>query len=219
MPRCLKCGREIDTAGHRYCGTCSLSHEAIRRGEGGIHWESVIPLVANSILWREIVFALGIPLLIIAAIVVIVSNASDRLLVVAFFSVLFGIFLLIALAVMIAISRSLEGGLSARFYANNAGVGFEAGRATKTLSRGAHVLSLISGLIDTAGPNFRSLTQEENFIAWCDISGVRIYHRPRIVLIRSMEMRSPLALYCTTENFERILEMIRKKVPRTIIRS
>ncbi|OPY39172.1 MAG: hypothetical protein A4E35_00406 [Methanoregula sp. PtaU1.Bin051] len=218
MPRCPKCGKEIETAGHRYCRTCSLSHEAIRRGEGGIHWENSVPLLANSLLWREIIIALAIPVLVIAAIVLVVSGSPDRLLIIAFFVALFLVFLLIALTVMISISRSLEGGLSARFYANNAGAGFEAGRKAEPLRSGAHVLWLISGLIDAAGPNLKSLTQEENFIAWLDVSNVWIYRRQRVILIRSKERVKPLALYCTPENFKPVEEMIRKKVPLTSIR-
>jgi hypothetical protein len=213
MPRCVKCGREVEEAGQRYCRTCSLNHEAIRRGEGGIHWESDIPLVANSLLWQEILVALGVTVLIIALIVILVSKTSEWLLITAFFAILYIAFILIALLVLVAISRSLEGGFSARFYANNAGVGFDAGRQVKILRSGTHVLWLLSGLIDAAGPNLKSLTHEENFIAWRDIAAVRVYHRPKVLLIRSKERLNPLSLYCTPENFEKILEMFQKRVP------
>ncbi len=75
MAKCPKCGKEIEHEGHTHCTTCNLKHDTIRRGEGGVHWEHRIPLVANSVLWRDLVFALGIPVLIIGAIVVIVSDA------------------------------------------------------------------------------------------------------------------------------------------------
>lgn len=74
MVKCPKCGKEIEKGGHRHCSACSLKHDVIRHGDGGLYWETKIPLVANSVLWRDLVFALGIPVLIITVIVVLFSN-------------------------------------------------------------------------------------------------------------------------------------------------
>ena len=87
--------------------------------------ERRIPLVANSVLWRDLVFAPGIPLLINGAIVVMVSDAQTRLDLIILFSTLHMIFFLIALAVMVALSWSLGGGLFATFYVNDAGIDYE----------------------------------------------------------------------------------------------
>ena len=147
MTKCPKCGKEIEKEGHRCCTACTLKHDAIRRGDGGLRWEYTIPLVKNMVLWRDLVLALGLPVLVIAVIVVLFSNAVDRLRVLMLFGVLFLIFLLIAFIVMVAISRSLGGGLAAKFYVNNAGVGYEAGSPAKKISHGTLILSLMSGLI------------------------------------------------------------------------
>jgi hypothetical protein len=218
MAKCPKCGKEIESKGHRYCTGCSQKHDAIRRGEGGLHWVHTIPLITNSLLWRDLVFALGIPIIIIAVIVVIFSNAHDRLGVIILFGILFAIFLLIALVIMILLSRSLGGGLAATFYVNNSGVGYEAGSDAKKLNLGTIALSLMSGSINAAGTNLIAISQEENFIPWQDIQSVKIHTRQRVVLIRSKELINPMALYCTPENFSKVIEMIGKKVTLTAIR-
>jgi len=218
VAKCPKCGKEIENEGHRHCTTCSLKHDAIRRGEGGVHWEHRIPLVANSVLWRDLAFALGIPVLIIGAIVVIFSNAQNRLEVFMLFGVLFLIFLLIAFVVIAALSRSLGGGLLARFYINHAGIGYEAGPMAKKVNRGTLILSLMSGSVNAAGTTLMAISQEENFITWQDVHSVKIYVHPRVVHIRSKELINPIALYCTVENFGKVTEMIGKKVPLTAIR-
>ncbi|WAC05238.1 MAG: hypothetical protein OS112_01020 [Methanoregula sp.] len=219
MTKCPKCGKEIEKEGHPHCTACTLKHDAIRRGEGGIHWEYTIPLVKNTVLWRDLVFALGLPVLVIAVIVVLFSNAGDRLGVLMLFGGLFVIFLFIAFIVMVAVSRSLGGGLAARFYVNNAGVGYEAGSPAKKISRGTLVLSLMSGSINAAGTSLVAVSQEENFIPWQDVRSVKIYARQRVIYIRSKELISPIALYCPQENFSRVTDMIAKKVSLPFIKT
>jgi hypothetical protein len=218
VAECPKCGKEIENEGHRHCTTCNLKHDTIRRGEGGVRWEHRIPLVANSVLWRDLVFALGIPVLIIGAIVVIFSDAQNRLDMIILFCVLYLIFLLIALAVMVALSRSLGGGLQATFYVNHAGIGYEAGPLAKKVNRGTLILSLMSGSVKAAGTTLIAISQEENFISWEDVRSVKIYARPRVVHIRSKELINPIALYCTPETFGRVTDIISKKVSLTAIR-
>jgi len=216
--KCPKCGKEIEKEGHRYCMACTLKHDAIRHGEGGLHWEYRIPLIANSVLWRDIIFALGVPVLIIAVIVIIISNANDRLWVLVLFGVLFLIFLIVALVVMVALSRSLGGGLFATFSVNNAGISYEAGHLAKKLTRGTRILSLMSGSINAGGTTLIALSQEENFISWQDVQSVKIYSRQQVVHVRSKEPKNPIALYCTSDNFVKATEMISNKIPRTAIR-
>jgi hypothetical protein len=218
VAKCPKCGKEIEDEGHRHCTSCNLKHETIRRGEGGVHWELRIPLVANSVLWRDLIFALGIPVLIIGIIVVIFSNAQNRLEVIILFCVLYLIFLMIALAVMVALSHSLGGGLKATFYVNHAGIGYEAGPLAKKVNRGALILSLMSGSVKSAGITLNAISQEENFISWEDVQSVKIYTRQKVVHIRSKELINPIALYCTPDTFGRVTDMISKKVPLTAIR-
>jgi hypothetical protein len=219
MTKCPKCGKEIEKEGHRCCTACTLKHDAIRRGEGGLHWEFTIPLVKNPLLWRDLVLALGLPVLVIAVIVVLFSNAGDRLGVLVLFGVLFLIFLLIAFIVMVAVSYSLGGGLAARFYVNNAGVGYEAGGPAKKISRGTLVLSLMSGSIKAAGTSLIAISQEENFISWQDVRSIKIYPRQRVIHISSKELINPIALYCTAENFGRATDIIAKKMSLSSIKT
>ena len=219
MTKCPKCGKEIEKEGHRCCTACTLKHDAIRRGEGGLHWEYTIPLVKNMVLWRDLVLTLGLPVLVIAVIVVLFSNAGDPLGVLMLFGVLFLIFLLIAFIVMAAISHSLGGGLAATFYINNAGVGYEAGRPAKKISRGTLVLSLMSGSIKAAGTSLIAIAQEENFISWQDVRSVKIYTSQRVIHISSKELINPIALYCTAENFDRATDIISKKVSLSSIKT
>jgi len=219
MTKCPICGREIEKEGSRCCTACAIKHDAIRRGEGGIHWDYTIPLVKNTVLWRDLVLALGLPLIVIAIIVVLFSNASDRIGVLMLFGVLFLTFLSIAFIVMVAVSRSLGGGLAARFYVNNAGIGYEAGGPAKKISHGTLALSLMSGSIYAAGISLIAISQEESFISWQDVRSVKIYDHQRVILIRSKELGSPIALYCTPENFGRITDMIAKKVPLSVIKT
>jgi hypothetical protein len=219
MTKCPKCGKEIEKEGHRCCTTCTLKHDAIRRGEGGIRWEFTIPLVKNTIIWRDLVLTLGLPVLVIAVIVILFSNASDRFGVLMLFGVLFLIFLFIAFLIMGAVSRCLGGGLAATFSVNNAGVGYEAGGPAKKISRGTLALSLMSGSINAAGTSLIAISQEENFISWQDVRSVKIYARQRVIYIRSKELISPIALYCTPENFGRVTDIIAKKVSLPFIKT
>lgn len=112
---------------------------------------------------------------------------------------------------MVVVSHSLGGGLAARFYVNNAGVGYEAGGPAKKISRRTLVLSLMSGSIKAAGKSLIAISQEENFISWQDVRSVKIYSRQRVIHISSKELIYPIALYCTAEILARSLTSSLKK--------
>jgi len=191
----------------------SGAHTYFNEGEWVLHWHYRIPLVGNGMLWRELVFTLGIPFVIIAGLVTIFSQTDDRWTVPVIFILLFGLILLVVFAILFSLSRSLGGGIDASYSLNPAGIGYEAGEAARKIHRSALILSLISGLVGAVGTSLIALSQEKNFIAWADVKNVRIHPHSHIIYIWGIENGKPIALYCTPVIFEQVGETIRKNMP------
>jgi len=193
----------------------SGTHTYFNEGEWVLHWHYRIPLVRNGMLWRELVFTLGIPFVIIAGLVTVFSQTDNRWTVLFIFILLFGLILLVAFAILSSLSRSLGGGIDASFSLNPAGIEFESGKGARQVHRSALILSLISGLVSSVGTTIIALSEEKNFIPWADVKNVRIHFHSRIIYIWGIENGKPIALYCTPEIFEQVAEAIRKNIPET----
>jgi hypothetical protein len=193
----------------------SGTHTFFNEGEWGLHWHYRIPLVGNGILWRELIFTLGAPFVIVAGLVTIFSQTDNRWSILIIFIVLFGVILLIAFLILSSLSRSLGGSIDASFSLNPAGIGYEAGEAARKIHRSALMLSLISGLVSAMGTSLIALSQEKNFISWADVKNVRFHPYLHIIYIWGIENGRPIALYCTPEIFEQVGETIRNNIPET----
>jgi hypothetical protein len=190
----------------------SGTHTYFNEGEWVLHWHYRIPLVRNGMLWRELVFTLGIPFVIIAGLVTIFSQTDNRWTVPAIFILLFGLILFVAFAILFSLSRSLGGGIDASYSLNPAGIGYEVGEGARKIHQSALILSLVSGLVGAVGTSLIALSQEKNFIAWTDVKNVRIHPHSHIIYIWGTENGKPIALYCTPEIFELVGGTIRKNI-------
>lgn len=121
-----------------------------------------------------------------------------------------GVLMLIILFVLQIVT---SGGLETEFFISDEGVAHKAGGTIRTLDRvsagGSAVLGSISGI--EAG--LLAMSQENNVLAWEDVRYVSVYRSVRSIVFRSKYLISPVVLYCTDENFPRILALVKKYAP------
>jgi len=194
-------------------------HTHVIIGESGLHWHVRIPLIKNSLLWRELLLSLGVPLLVMAIIILIFAKSADPVMIVLLFLVIFGLFILAAFVILEHLSRSLGGGIDASCYLNASGVGYEAGAAAGRVHTGTIGISLLSGMVHTAGTSLAALSASENYIAWEDVKLVRIYPGSRVIYIWDKESIRPIALHCPGEKLSEVIGVIRKNVPEGAIQT
>ena len=195
------------------------SHSHVIIGERGLHWHVRIPLVKNSLLWRELLLSLGVPLLAIAIIVLIFAKNADPVMIILLFLAIFIFFILTAFVILEHLSRLLGGGIEASCYLNASGVGYEAGEAARRIHAGTIGISILSGMVHTTGTSLAALSASENYIAWQDVKQVRIYPHPHVIYIWDKENIRPIALHCPREKFDDVIDIIRKYVPDRAIQT
>jgi hypothetical protein len=221
MTVCEACGKEIP-GGNAFCTSCGAMlapapggiGAAGEPGEGrpaaSLTWVRKIPLITNPFLVLQcILIPLGLGL-ILGLIFWLITGAQDMLLMFivigAFLAVLF-------LLVMLVLQLVTGGGLATTFFISNEGVAHKAGSTTKNLDTAATVGSVLMGSMSGTGAGLLAMSQECNTLEWSDVRYISVYKSVRSVVFRSRYLISPVVLYCTEENFETVLAMIRTYAP------
>jgi hypothetical protein len=173
-------------------------------------WERKIPLITNPYLVLQ---GIGIPLgigVVLGVVFWLITGASEMLLMFtiigAFLSVLF-------LLVMLVLQIVTGGGLAATFFISSEGVAHKAGSTTTALDTAATIGSALGGSLGGTGAGLIALSQEYNTLEWSDVRYISVYRSVRSIVFRSRYLISPVVLYCTDENFEAVLALVRQYAP------
>lgn len=105
------------------------------------------------------------------------------------------------------------GGLEMEFFISNECVAHKAGRTTRVLDRVSTSGSVVLGSMSGTGTGLLAMSQENNTLAWEDVRYISVYRSVRSIVFRLKYLISPVALYCTDENFPEILAMVKKYAP------
>lgn len=221
MTACEACGKEVPE-GNAFCTSCGAMLAPVPSGSpsagsaggekpaGFLNWERKIPLITNPYLVLQgILIPLGLGFLL-GLIFWLITGAQDMLLM----FVILGAFLAVVfLLVMLVLQLVTGGGLATTFFISNEGVAHKAGSATKNLDTAATVGSVLMGSMAGTGAGLLAMSQECNTLEWRDVRYISVYRNVRSVVFRSPYLVSPVVLYCTEENFDAVLAMIRKYAP------
>lgn len=227
MTVCEACGKEVP-AGNAYCiscgamlapaagGTPAAARASVSGPETSLTWVRKIPLITNPYLVLQcILIPLGLGF-ILGLIFWLITGAQDMLLM----FIIIGAFLAVVfLVVMLVLQLVTGGGLATSFFISNEGVAHKAGSTTRNLDTAATVGSVLLGSMSGTGAGLLAMSQECNTLEWNDVRYISVYRSVRSVVFRSQYLISPVVLYCTEENFETVLSMIRSYAPPAATRN
>lgn len=211
MPFCRSCGAEL-TGEEKFCNQCGESQS----GEvPEISWTGKVSMVHNPQVYRVYFHILVISGIIGFLLSAYMGNFTIFLLLTIISIAIIILFILAS----ILMEWVTGGGPAIQGFVNEEGVAHQAGEGTGTMNRG----SLIAGLLAVLGGagsgwtllggGILSSSQENNAISWNQVNSVHVYPRQRIVFLRDATYINGVVLYCTEENFERVLAVIQKKIP------
>lgn len=225
MARCEACGYDVP-AGNSFCTSCGAV--LARSGPSGsfsvgdeqdsipgefLTWERKIPLITNPYLVLQcLVIPIGIGFLL-GLVFWLITGAVDML---TLFLLIGGAMAILFLVVMLVLQLATGGGLLTTFYISSEGVAHKAGTTTERLNRVATAGSILGGSMGGTGAGLLAMSQEFNTLEWNDVRYVAVYRNVRSVVLRSRYLISPVVLYCTEENFDEVLALIRKYAPVSV---
>jgi hypothetical protein len=228
MTLCETCGRVV-ADGTTFCTSCGTllrapapaetpaTRDTAGRESGELlTWERKIPLITNPFLVLQgIAIPLGIGV-VLGLMFWLITGAQEMLLM---FVVLGGFLALVFLLVMLVLQIVTGGGLLTTFYIGSEGVAHRAGRTTGALNRAATAGSVLAGSPGGTGAGLLAMSQEYNILEWNTVRYISVYPSVRSLVFRSPLLISPVVLYCTEENFSRVLAMVRKYAPAVAARN
>ncbi len=217
MPFCQNCGNTVPD-GEIFCTSCgakiTLPPEMVAKTpENVLAWSRVVPLVTNTVVLKDLLLVLLGPALIAGILFTVIVGSAAMLLL--FLAIGTGLFIL-GLVIMTVLQLGSGGGLNTFFYISDEGVAYKAGKGTELLNRAATVGSLVMGSAAGTGSGLLAISGEANTLFWGNVRYVTIHTRLKMILLRSPNLISPIALYCTDENFPVVVEMIRKYTPGSV---
>lgn len=228
MTNCEVCGNLVPEA-NAFCTSCgaklpvpdSAEIPAACAAPGGadadlLTWERKIPLITNPFLVLQcIAIPLGIGVFL-GLVFWLITGAREMLLM---FVVLGGFLALVFLLVMLILQIVTGGGLLTTFYISSEGVAHKAGSLTGTLNRAATAGSVLMGSAGGTGAGLLARSQECNVLEWNNVRYITVYPSVRSLVFRSPLLMSPVVLYCTEENFTRVIAMAGKYAPAIATRN
>ena len=214
MPLCQNCGNTVQD-GETFCGSCGGKMFLLPEGDmktpgNALVWSRVVPLITNPVVVKDLFLALFIPAVLTGILLTVILWDAAMLLL--FLAVAAGIFVL-GLVIMAVLQLGTKGGLNTFFYISDEGVAYKAGKGTKILNRVSTVGSFSMGSAGGTGSGLLAISQEANTLFWENIRYITIRMGLKMIVFRSPYLISPIALYCTEENFPVVVEMTRKYAP------
>jgi hypothetical protein len=169
-------------------------------------WNARIRMLFNPVLWRSFLFVFCIPILLLSAVLGVLSGSVED----AWLLALGGLIFFVALWILIAIVVDLMGGFQAKYLITNEGIYFKSGKAEKAVANTAVV---VGALARSAGSGLLARSEQSSFLDWKRVKKVKIRPSLRYIEVRGGFGSKPIGLYCTEENFPKVLETVRAKRP------
>jgi hypothetical protein len=212
MPSCVFCGASLKDS-QRFCNQCGHPQFG---DTPEIAWTGKVSLVKNPELYRSFVYMLVGGFIFGLAISLLTGN-------IVFIPFMVG-FMLVFIVLCLAMSAFMEwftdGGTRIQCVVNAEGAAHQVGEGTRVMNRGYLLMGILSTLggsrggLTHLGGSILATSLESNHISWKDVKYVRIHPRVWLIMLRDVTYINAVVLYCTKENFERVLEVVRKNIPK-----
>ncbi len=169
-------------------------------------------------MFRAYLLMLGITFVLGLLLSLVTGNFYLLIMFVIIILVIIGLFILSS----ILTDWVTDGGTAIQGIVNAEGVAHQVGEGTRTLNRGYLLFGILSvlgggrGGLTVLGGSLLATSQESNSISWNDVTSVKVYPRNRLIILRDVTIINGVVLYCTKENFDRVLDVIKKRVSKEV---
>lgn len=166
-----------------------------------IRWQISVPIFKNTIILKQLGFAIGIPFGLVALIIGFTSGRSIY--------TLYALGLIAALLILtwLLLMVLYRGRYKTEFMLDDNGVSCrtQAKQAKKTriINALAVVLGLLSGKPAVAGAGMLAQSRQEVFLKWNRVTKVRYKPKSYTILLRG-GWTEQIALFCTAENYSQV---------------
>jgi len=169
-------------------------------------WETHIKVLNNPGIWSSMLMALGIPSVLLGILVGVVARNALYALMIPL--VAGGGLLLIFVFVGIVID--LFGGFKVIFVLSSYGVRSLSGKVAKATATVTMIAGLLGGSTTAFASGALAESEQNVFIPWDAITSVKHKASRRFLLIKRAWGYKPIGLYCTPENHQQVLELVRR---------
>ena len=175
-----------------------------------LEWSKKIPLITNPYM---VFHGFAIPLGVCIALGLLFWLITGAMEMMEIFLVV-GVFLAILFNLIILVLQVVtKGGLETTFYITRKGIGHKAGSDSRKLNRVSTIGSILGGSVTGAGAGMLAISQENNYLSWKEVKYIAVYPNIRSLVFRSPLLISPVALYCTEENYVEVLAIVKEFAP------
>ena len=188
--------------------------EAMASGEekSSLIWTAKQPVITSSVVMRQMIMALGAGVLFLVLLILIISPGA----IISVLPVLAGVFVvLVTIGVLVAgaIQILTKGGPEAMYEISATGVRYAAGSDSRMINAATLAGSLATGTLTGTGGSLLNISRESESIRWDEVGSITIQKRERTILIRRKILISPMLLTCTPDNFETVVDLIKRYAP------
>jgi hypothetical protein len=216
---CSQCGSPASLTA-RFCPKCGQAigaMDAVRDGrtatqdpDRAIEWDFAFPLITNRFFLYDMIKVLFWTFLIFDGIMLTIFLVQDNADVVLPFLGVSGLILLGFMLTIVGITVLIFGNrFPTRFAVNPEGVFYQSqsGRAAK-LNRAAIIIGLLARKPGAAGAGMLAASRESGGVDWEDVHKIREYPDQKVVSLMN-SWRVVVRLYCTPDNYPRVLGLVR----------
>ncbi len=201
----------------------SFERIKIRDDQGTIddlNWRIKVPIINNALYLKELGILFGGTVLVFTAIISIIFAISppyggDYFGAVAQVALIgLGIGFGLVIISFLILTLICRGGLDTSFHIGKDGVRYEIkDKRYKKMNRAILLLSLLgdsNAAITTTGAALIAMSRESEFIGWSAVRNITIYGKGRIIYFRRKSLVKPIPVFCSPENFDDAVMLVKK---------
>ncbi len=171
-----------------------------------LQWNIRIKMLFNPILWKNFLVVLGIPILLLGLVFSFTGRFKETSYLAGGLFVFFG-FIWFIVGVVI----DLSGGFFASYLLTSKGIYFSSGKTEKSIADIAVIAGILTGSSSATGAGLLARAEQTSFIEWGQIKKLKVRRGSRYIFARKGFGSKPVGIYCTKENFEKVLSLIQSK--------
>ena len=167
-------------------------------------WDHSIKMLFNATLWKTFFAIFGIPITLLGLFLKFAVKVPNVFLPMAGIFAFFFVIWIIAGVII-----DLMGGFFAQYVITSRGIYFASGKKERAIANAATVVGVLAGSLGATGAGMLARSEQDASLEWSKVKKVKISTGSRYIFIREGFGSKPLGLYCTKDNFEKVLGLVR----------